>query len=114
MSSVLDSIKKSLGIDATDTAFDTDITIFINSALSRVLDLGAGKDGVRLYIVDKNILWTSLFDDNEILQMIETFVYLSVKLVFDPPGTSFGIKAIEDEILKQEWLITSKVEEGVV
>ena len=114
MSSVLNSIKKLLGVDVSNNAFDTDITIFTNSGLSRVKDLGAGKDGVRIYIVDNTTEWTDLFDDDEILQMIQDLVYLTVKLVFDTPGTSFGIKAIEDEILKKEWLITAKVEEGVV
>lgn len=107
--SILTSIKKLLGLEEDYTAFDTDITIHINSAFSTIQQLGVGpSEGFR--IVDKNEKWSDYLLDKE-KDMIKSYIYLKVRLVFDPPASSYGITAIKNEITEYEWRINSQ-EEG--
>lgn len=116
MDSILTSIKKLLGIAETYTHFDTDIIIHINSALFRLRTLGVGptEDGVEanallnpkpFKIEDKTKTWSDLIGDRDDLESIKTYVYLRVKMIFDPPQTSFTIKSYENRISELEWFI---------
>ena len=105
MSTVLSSIKTQLGVAEDDSNFDTDLVIFINDALFDVKMLGPGKPGVTLKI-NTETEWSELFDDSETSSAVEEFIYLTVKLVFDPPQTSYGIAAIERKIKKKSWMLT--------
>lgn len=95
--SILTSIKKLLGIPSEQTAFDTDIVMHINSALSNINVLGIGPDP-QLVISDNTKTWVELGAD--IPQSVKTYIYLNVLLGFDPPPTSFGIQAVERQIKK--------------
>ena len=56
MDSILESIKKLLGIAEEDTDFDTDIVIHINSVLMILNQLGIGpSDG--FWIKDNSAVW---------------------------------------------------------
>lgn len=95
--SILNEIKKLLGLDEAYEAFDLDVKIHINSAFSALTQIGATPpEG--FVIVDKTTTWQELYNDIAVLEMIKTFVYLKVRLVFDPPSTSFVISAIEKQI----------------
>lgn len=95
--SILTSTKKicNLSIDATE--FDLDITTHINSALSTVSQLGVGPPG-GLFISDATTLWTELDIPQDQLALVKTYVYLRVRMIFDPPTTSFVIDAYNKQI----------------
>lgn len=95
MDSILSSVKKALGIDADYTAFDVDILMHINSVLANLDQIGVGPDG-GLQIEDADATWDLLLGTDNRLNNVKSYIYLKVRLLFDPPATSFGIQAIED------------------
>lgn len=104
MSSILTTVKKSLGLDASYTAFDPDIVLYINSVLSTVNQLGVGPEN-GFQIADSTATWESLLGTDPRYNSVKSFVYLKVRLLFDPPANSFGIAAIEKMIEEETWRI---------
>lgn len=100
--SILISTKKILGIDESYTAFDLDIITHINSALAILHQLGIGPDPA-LAIQDDTTTWSALTQDDTMLNSVRSYVYLRVRLLFDPPQTSFLIKAQEEQLREIEW-----------
>ena len=104
MESILISIKKLLGIAEEYEHFDTDLIIHINSVFSVLTQLGAGPvDG--FFIRDKTALWTDFIEDYPRIEMVKTYVYLKVRLVFDPPASSAAIESLKQMINEYEWRI---------
>lgn len=101
--SILDSTKKAVGIHATDTSFDSDIIMHINSVFSTLNQLGIGPL-VGFMITDAAALWTSFMDDLR-LNNVKTYMYLRVRLLFDPPATSYLIDSLEKQAKELEWRI---------
>lgn len=104
MVSILDSIKQLLGIDVNDTSFDEELIIHINSALMILNQLGVGPEFYS--ITDKNNVWEEFTQGRKDLEIIKSFVYLKVRLMFDPPQNSFLVNSIEKQISEYEWRIT--------
>lgn len=108
--SILNSVKKVLGLDPSYTVFDTDVVLHINSVLSTIAQLGIGPtEG--FMIEDDAATWDSLIGDDHRLNAIKTYVYLRVRMLFDPPTTSFVIEAMEKQILELEWRLNVTREE---
>ena len=98
--SILNTVKKMLGLEADYTAFDTDIIVFINSALMVLNQLGVGKS---LRITGFTETWASFLDGQENLSSVKDLVYLRVRRVFDPPSSSSVIGSIDSQISELEW-----------
>lgn len=108
--SILINIKKILGIDASYDAFDLDIITHINTVFSDLQQLGVGPDR-GFMIEDSTATWTEYFADNDVnWNAVKTYVYLRVRLLFDPPSTSYHITAIEKQIEKLEWRLNVRRE----
>lgn len=107
--SILDSVKKSLGFESEYTAFDPDITMFINATFGSLQQLGVGGD-TGFIIQDNTTLWSQYVSDLSYLGMVKIFIYMAVRLAFDPPATSFGIDAITQQIAQLGWRINVAVE----
>lgn len=108
--SILTSIKKLLGIAEDYTHFDTDIMIHINSIFMVLMQLGVGpKDGY--FIVDKDDVWTDFMPDCALLNTVKSYMYLRVKLLFDPPVGS-GIESMNRIISEYEWRLNVAVDPG--
>ena len=105
--SILTSIKKLLGITESCTDFDTDIIMHINTVLMTLNQLGVGTEGFQ--IEDKNAVWSEFIDPNK-LAATKSYVYLRVKLLFDPPLNSAIIEAIKESIRELEWRLNVRVE----
>jgi hypothetical protein len=101
IASILTSVKKSLGLDENYTAFDPDILMFINAALSTLNQLGVGPEN-GLQIEDKTTTWDALISTEVRLNFVPTYVFLKARLLFDPPATSFAIDAIKTQITEYE------------
>lgn len=107
--SILNTIKKLLNIDSSENSFDTDIIIQINSSFTILRQLGIGpKEGFR--ITGSNEQWSSFIDNDEMLDAVKTFVYLKVKLAFDPPLNSSLLESFERQIKELEWRLNVSVE----
>ena len=104
--SILTSTKKILGLDAVYTAFDLDILTHVNAAFATLAQLGVGPaDG--FYIEDESSTWDELGVPDQQLSLVKSYFYLKVKMLFDPPTTSFLLKAQEAQIEQFEWRLTS-------
>ena len=114
MDSILTSIKKMLGIAEEYTHFDADITMHINSVFMILTQLGVGPStGFR--INDKNDLWSDFLQSDTIdMEAIKTFIYLKVKLVFDPPTSSATIAAMQEMTKEYEWRLNASAESDVM
>lgn len=111
MSSILNDTKKTLGIDSTYTAFDTDIIMHINSVFSTLNSIGLGPaEGFE--ITDDTADWADFLAGDARLNSVKTYLYLRVRLYFDPPATSFVIAALEKQIQEIEWRLNVQREEG--
>lgn len=107
--SILNSIKKLLGITADYTHFDTDILIHINSVFMTLNQLGVGpSEGFR--IQDDTSLWNDYIEDDDDLDAVKTYIYLKVKLIFDPPLSSSVAEVIKKEINEFEWRLNINAE----
>lgn len=100
--SILTSTKKVLGIEEEYTAFDVDILMHINSVFSTLAQLGIGP-AEGFAISDKGATWSSFFGEDPRLNSIKTYIYLRVRMLFDPPGTSYLINAMESQKNELEW-----------
>ena len=108
--SILDSIKKLLGFDPDYTAFDTDILIHINSTIMGLEQLGVGNNNYQ--ISSKDDTWGNYLAGTNInLEAVKSFIYLKVRLIFDPPATSFTIEAYQKQIAEYEWRLFLQAEQ---
>ena len=103
MESILTSIKKLLGIMSDYTNFDDDIIIHINTAFAMLNQLGVGPEG-GFMIVDANSRWEDYTTEKN-LNMVKTYIYLKVRLLFDPPTSSALIESINRTLSEIEWRI---------
>lgn len=108
MDSILISIKKLIGPGELDDHFDPDIIMLINSALSRLSQLGVGPEG-GFRIQNATSTWKDFIGDAENLEDVKEYVYLKVRTVFDPPA-----KAVLDSFIARikelEWELNVKVD----
>ena len=109
MDSILTSIKKLLGIDEEYTQFDSDIIMHINTVFLNLTQLGVGPEEGFL-IEDDAATWDDFIGDSSQLQAVKTYVYLKVKLLFDPPLSSSVIESINRIISELEWRLNVAVE----
>ena len=100
--SILKSIKKMLGITEEYTHFDTDIIMHINSVFMILQQLGVGpSEG--FFIEDDSYTWEDYLEDHTQLHAVKSYIYLKVRLLFDPPSNSSHINAIDKQISEFEW-----------
>lgn len=112
VTSILTSIKKLLGLDESYTVFDVDIMMHINSALATLNQLGIGPE-FGFTIEDAGPTWDEFLGIDQRLNPVKTYVYLRVRLLFDPPATSFAIDAVKEQITELEWRLNVTRESGV-
>lgn len=108
--SILTSIKKLLGVMEDYTSFDTDIIFDINSALFTLNQLGVGKSGFA--ISDATSTWDDFLEQRQDVQAVVQYIYLNVKLVFDPPTNSFVVEAMNNRLKELEWRLNVQVDDG--
>lgn len=109
MESILNSVKKMLGMPEDYTAFDSDLIIHINSVIAILTQLGVGSyDGFK--IKGKETTWEDYLGDDPMMDMAKSYLYLKVRLIFDPPSISSSLQAMEKQAVEMEWRINSITE----
>lgn len=106
MESILNSCKEMLGIDPDELVFDQELIIHINSSFSVLHQLGVGtQEKSQFKIKDATATWTDFISGgtSDVIEMVKTYVYLKLRLVFDPPAHSFAISSFEDQAKELEW-----------
>lgn len=108
--SILGKTKKALNVPEDYGVFDPEITMHINSVFSTLHQLGVGPvDGFA--IEDDSAVWSDFLGDDPILNNVKTYMYLRVRVLFDPPATSFLMDAMDKQIKELEWRINVYREE---
>lgn len=109
MDSILISIKKMLGIAEEYEHFDQDLIMHINTVLSILTQLGVGpSEG--FFIQDSSAIWFDFISGSAKIEMVKSYVFLKVKLIFDPPLSSAVIESINRQIGELEWRIQVAVD----
>lgn len=108
--SILNSIKKLIGLDPDYTEFDTDLIIHINSVFLDLEQIGAGsQEG--FFIEGSTETWEDFLpDDPLVLNSIKSYMYLKVKKLFDPPTSSSAMDSLNSLIDRFEWRINVAIE----
>ena len=107
--SILTSIKKMLGVAEDYTEFDEDIITNINSVFLNLTQLGVGPEE-GFMIEDDTAVWEDFIDDSIRLQAVKTYMYLKVKLLFDPPLSSSVTESFTRMIAELEWRLNVAVD----
>lgn len=104
--SILVTIKAMLGMTEDYDAFDTDIIVGINSVILSLHQLGIGPEE-GFAVTSKEEKWSDLLGTDDILlTAAQQYVFLKVRLIFDPPSSSAHIEAMKNTISELEWRLT--------
>lgn len=106
--SILTSIKKLLGIPEDYEHYDADIIMHINSVFMILNQLGVGPSN-GFSITDKTAVWGNFISDNN-LEAVKSYVYMKVRLLFDPPLSSAVMECMNRMISELEWRLNSEAE----
>ena len=109
MDSILTSVKKMLGIPEDYEQFDMDIIMHINSVFMILTQLGVGPEE-GFTISNKSDKWSDFIGEGKLVELIKSYVYLKVRLIFDPPQSSSIIEAMNRQISEFEWRINVAVD----
>lgn len=108
--SILDSIKKVLGLDPDFTDFDLDVTMHINTFFGTLQMMGAGP--VEGFLISDNTKLWSDFSDNLMMRAnIQSWMSIKVRVIFDPPATSFVLDSQNALASDLEWRISILAEQ---
>ena len=107
--SILTSIKKLLGITEEYEHFDQDIIIHINSVFMILNQLGVGPSN-GFSITDKTAVWSDFISEGANLESVKSYIYLKVRLLFDPPTTSAVMESMNRMISELEFRLNVSAE----
>jgi hypothetical protein len=108
--SILKSIEQLLGIQEDDRTFDYDILVAINSILSVLTQIGVGpSEG--FVIKGDTEMWTDFLPENDPrMSSVRSYVYMRVKMLFDPPLSASVFEAMNTAIKEFEWRLNLEAE----
>lgn len=113
--SILTSIKKLLGLTEAYEVFDADIIMHINTVFLTLKQVGVGPEN-GFMINDKYALWYEFIDieaepdKTTLLSTVKSYIYLKVKLLFDPPLNGSVMEANKQMIQELEWRLNIEAE----
>lgn len=107
--SILNTIKKMVGVGVDYSVFDVDIIVLINSALSTLRDLGIGPKEA-FVVEDETQKWKDyILNINDFVDVKE-YIFLKVKIMFDPPSSSYVLDAYKNRMSELEWRLNVRSE----
>lgn len=109
MESILTSIKKLLGIADEYTSFDADIIMHVNSVFMILTQMGVGpSEG--FVIEDDTSTWADFAANTIPIELVKSYIYLKVKLMFDPPTSGSVSESMNRMISEFEWRLNIAAE----
>ena len=99
--SILNTTKKALNLDADYTEFDPEIIMYINGVFATLTQIGIGPE-LGFSIEDADAKWSTFLEGNNLYNGVKNYMYLKVRMLFDPPTTSYHITAMEKQIEELE------------
>ncbi len=113
MESILTSIKKLLGVHEEDASFDSDIIMHINSVFMTLNQLGVGPEEC-FSIESDEATWADFLDESKNYEAVRSYVYLRVRILFDPPASSTVMSSMERQMSELEWRLNLQSEKEVI
>ena len=110
--SILMSIKKLLNVDYADTAFDADIQILINGEFMVLQQLGIGPEA-GFSVTGVETTWEEFSTDQTLIETVKSYIFLRVRMLFDPPASSVVADAINSRINELEWRLNIQAERKI-
>lgn len=108
-SSLLLQIKELLGIPAVDTVFDGQLVTYINMAFEMMHQFGFGPTDTYVISATSGDIEEFLPDDEGIRGLVIIYIYTRVRLLFDPPSSSFVLSSLQTMVREYEWRLTNYV-----
>ena len=102
--SIFSSVKKVVGLLGDDDSFDEDILLHINSVVSTLRQLGLSIPA-DFYVRDDVQTWRDLLGEFRDLDLVKSYMTMKVRLMFDPPSSSFGLASMTEMVTELEWRI---------
>lgn len=109
--SILMSIKRMLNVDPEEQAFDMEIGTHINGVFMTLWQLGIGPDD-GFSVRDADTQWTDFSNDKTLVETLKEYVYLKVRMIFDPPASSIVADAYNSRISELEWRLNIQAEKS--
>ena len=100
--SILHDVKQMVGQEWDDTTFDLDIKSHINSIFFDLQQIGVGPNA-GFEISDYSTLWSEYIGADKNLNAVKSYIYLRVRLLFDPPTNGFLVSSLKEQADKMEW-----------
>lgn len=106
--SILMSVRKACQVPEWDAGFDAELIMHTNTILARLIQLGVGpRSG--FFITGLEETWASFVGGDE-FQMARSYLTLRVRMIFDPPTSSFVLESMNKQIAEFEWLLNVQAE----
>lgn len=102
MDSVLLSVKKMIGVPKDYDVFDMDIIMHINTVFDALNQMGVGPEE-GFSISDDSTEWSEFMTYGKNSEMVKSYMYLKVRMLFDPPSNSNLSNVIGEQIKEYEW-----------
>lgn len=103
--SILNDVKKLIGIAIANSDFDQDLIIDTNAVLFDMWQMGILVDDYSISDATKTWSEVLLNPDKIALNPLKTWTALKVKLIFDPPTSSILLEAIQENLKELQWRI---------
>lgn len=100
--SILQDVKQMVGQEFDDDTYDTDIMIHTNAVFFTLQQLGVGPEN-GFNITTEDQLWGAYTTPSRNLDAVKSYIYLRVRLLFDPPTNSFLVTSLQKQIDQLEW-----------
>ena len=107
--SILNSIKEMLGVPSDLTAFDNEIMVHINSALGTLTQIGLGSSS-GFMITGPSETWSQFLGTTPKFAAVKTFVFISVKLIFDTPTNAYVVTSFKETLQEMTYRLNVEAE----
>lgn len=99
--SILYSVKKQLGLEPDYKAFDNELILHINSVFAILHQMGVGPK--KVFSISGSIEEWNDFSKDPRLDMVRTYMFMKVRLLFDPPSGATMFQAMNDQVDEYEF-----------
>lgn len=109
LESILETLRTLAGLDPGDPSYDTELIIDANSMILALTQMGIGPAS-GFAITGTSETWADFLGPSIGFEAAKTYIQLRIKLIFDPPASSFALQAMKEQIEEIGWRLTLKAD----
>lgn len=106
--SILKTVKEGNEIEVTDTSFDQNLIVHINSTMAMLTQIGVGRPGFK--ITGDSETWEDYITDIVQLEMAKEYITKKVRSIFNPPRSSFLLDNLNKQLAELEYRLNLQVD----